>query len=48
MFEKTTTNKKIMHGLHNMFYFERKKHALLVPYLLVGICLPKSGPYPEN
>ena len=24
-FKKTTTNKKIMHGLLNMFYFERKK-----------------------
>ena len=24
--EKTSTNKKIMHGLHNMLYFERKMH----------------------
>ena len=24
--EKTSTNKKIMHGLHNMLYSERKMH----------------------
>ena len=27
-FEKTTTNKKIIHGLHDMLYFEgKKKHS---------------------
>ena len=31
--------KKIMHGLHNMFYFERKKHAVFLLFLFVGICL---------
>ena len=26
-FEKTMTNKKVVHGLHKMFYFEREKHS---------------------
>ena len=29
-----------MHGLRDMFYFERKKnHAVFLLYLVVGICL---------
>ena len=41
-FEKTTRNKKIMHGLHNMFYCTLKEenvHAVFLLYLFVGTCL---------
>ena len=41
LLEKTITNKKITHGLHNMFYFERESiQAVSLLYLFVGICLP--------
>ena len=33
-----------MHGLRNMFYFERKKHyAVFLPNLFIGICLPQCS-----
>ena len=32
---KKTMNKKIIHGLHNMFYFERKKHSFSIFTVLV-------------
>ena len=38
-FEQTTTNKKIAYGLHNMFYFERKKTFMQYLYC---ICLSAS------